>query len=343
MVECSFCGRTAVYINSLTGDKYCAVHFLEHFDRKVRKTIRRYGLFGDSESIVVATSGGKDSLSLLHYLHGLSRRVPGWRVSALLVDEGIKNYREHTISDFLRVVSERGIPYKIVSFKEYFGYTLDEIVEIGRKRGLPYKPCSYCGVFRRYLLNKVSREMGASALATAHNLDDTVQTFLLNIIRNSWDRVARLGPITGIIEHPLFVKRVKPFIELLDKETAIYALMNGLIKPEFHECPYVVHNVRVHIRKYVNELEERYPGTKYQLLRSMLQIVKVLSRNGGEASGGAILRCRVCGELSSHPICRACQYRYELGIMESREEEVVEEFSKKRELRARSLETAEDS
>ena len=288
--------------------------------------MRKYKMFGPKEHIVVAVSGGKDSLSLLHYLYGLAEKVPGWEISALLIDEGIKNYREYTVKDFLRVVNELGVNYRIASFREYFGYTLDEIIEIGRKKGLPYRPCSYCGVFRRYLLNKVAREMGATVLATAHNLDDVIQTFIMNIIRNSWDKIARLGPVTGVVEHPLFVKRVKPFIEVLEKETTIYALVNGLIKPEFYECPYVVFNMRVLIRKHLNELEEKYPGTKYSLLRSMLEIIDYLNKHRDEIIKGELQQCRVCGEVSSHPICRACYYRYKLDIMKPEEKELVEKI-----------------
>jgi len=326
VAKCVVCGKPGVYTDRLTGRVLCKKHFLEHFDRKVRRTIRRYEMLGRREHIVVATSGGKDSLSLLHYLYGLSKNVPGWRISALLIDEGIKGYREYTVKDMLRVVEDLGIPYRIVSFKEYFGLTLDEIVETGKKRGLPYLPCSYCGVFRRYLLNRIAREMGATVLATAHNLDDTIQTFLLNVLRNSWERVVRQGPVTGIIDHPKFVRRIKPFVEVTEKETATYALLQGLVMPEFYECPYVYYNVRVSIRRFINELEERHPGIKYSMLRSMLTVIDLLTKN--HSLKGEISECRICGEPSSHEICRACFYRYKLGIMESREMVVAEEVFK---------------
>lgn len=323
MVRCSFCEKPAIYVNSVSGLAYCKKHFLEYFDKKVRRTIRKYRMFGEKEHIVVAVSGGKDSLSLLHYLYNLSRKVPGWRVSALVIDEGISGYREYTIENFKRVVRKLGINYHIVSFKEYFGYTLDEIIEIGEAKKLPYKPCSYCGVFRRYLLNRVAREIGGTVLATGHNLDDVIQTFLMNIIRNSWDKIVRLGPVTGVVEHSLFVKRVKPFIEVLEKETTIYALINGLIEPEFYECPYVTYNMRVLIRRFLNEFEEKFPGIKYSLLRSMLDIIDFLDRHRGEIIEGELQTCRVCGELSSHQICRTCYYRYKLDIMKPEEKEKI--------------------
>ncbi len=306
------CGRRAVYLSRASGIAYCEKHFLEYFDRKVRRTLRKYSMLGPHEHIVVAVSGGKDSLSLLHYLHKLSRRVPGWRITALLVDEGISGYREVTKKDFLRVVEELGVDYHIVSFKEEFGYTLDEMVRIGRKRGLPYLPCTYCGVFRRYLLNKAARELGATVLATAHNLDDVVQTFLINVMSNDWERIVRLAPVSERGVHPKLVPRVKPFYEVLEKETTLYAVINGLY-PSFVECPYARLSPRWYVRKFLNEMEERTPGTKYSLLRSLLKAIELLRKLGvGEGRPGT---CSICGEASAHPICRACELRMKLGIM----------------------------
>lgn len=324
MVNCSICGRPAVYVNRISGQAYCKKHFLEYFDKKVRRTIRKYRMFSSREHIVVAVSGGKDSLSLLHYLYNLSKRVPGWKITALLIDEGIGGYRDITKKDFLRVVNELGVNYKIASFKEYLGYTLDEIVRIGREKGLPYLPCSYCGVFRRYLLNKVARDLGGTVLATAHNLDDVIQTYVMNIINNSWDKILRLAPVTGPLDHPKFVRRAKPFYEILEKETTLYSILNNLY-PKFVECPYARFNIRWMIRRQLNELEEKYPGTKYSLLRSLLRIISILSKHRDEIIQGEIKTCKVCGEPSAHEICRACLYRYELGIMREDERKIVEE------------------
>ncbi len=314
MVKCSFCDKPAVYVNRVNNTAYCRTHFIEYFERKVKRTIRKYRMLGKNEHIVVAVSGGKDSLSLLYFLWKLSRRNPGWRVSALLIDEGIKAYREYTIKNFLRVNERLGVPYRIASFKEYIGMTLDEIVEEGRRRGLPYLPCAYCGVFRRYLLNKVAREMGGTVLATAHNMDDMVQTFLINLAKDTLERLARLAPVTGVASHEKFVKRIKPFIEVSEKETSIYALLNGLIQPEYYKCPYAEFNIRFKIRRMINELEEAQPGTKNGLLNSMLETVRLLA--GSRKVEEEIKTCRICGEPSSHDVCRACQFRIELGLLE---------------------------
>lgn len=323
MVTCSFCERKAVYINPLNNISYCKLHFNSYFEKRVRKTIRKYNMFRDKEHIIVAVSGGKDSMSLLHVLNKLARKNPGWTITAILVDEGIVGYRENTIPNLKRYAEENDINYKIVSFKEYIGLTLDEIVERGKARNLPYLPCSYCGVFRRYVLNKASREVGGTVLATAHNLDDVVQTFFMNVVNNSWEKIARLKPVAERGSHPSFVPRVKPFYEVLEKESAVYSIINGLIQPEYQQCPYARFNIRFAIRKMINDLEETYPGTKYSMLRSLQRILSVLEKSQPR-SGGEFKTCEVCGEPSSHPVCKACLYRYELGLLKSGEKERFE-------------------
>lgn len=312
MAICHVCGRKAVYINPVNGRAYCREHFAKYFERKVRRTIRKYNMLKKNDHVVVATSGGKDSLSLLHILAKIASKNPGLRITALLIDEGIKGYREKTVERLEKYAKEHGVNYRVASFKEYLGITLDEIVSKSRELGLPYQPCSYCGVFRRYLLNKVTRELGGTVLATAHNLDDAVQTYLMNIIENSWDRVSKLGPVVEPDVPGVFPRRIKPFYEVLEKETALYALLNGLITPEYEQCPYAQYNIRFTIRRLLNELEERYPGTKYKLLRSLLSAIKLTQHT---QAGHSRKTCILCGEPAAHPLCKACTYRLELSVL----------------------------
>lgn len=312
MAKCSVCGKPAVYVAKYEGKAYCPEHFLEWFDRRVRKTIRKYRMFGKKEKIVVAVSGGKDSLAALHYMKNLSKRVPGWEVEALLIDEGIQGYRPITIKDFKKWVEEWEVPYRILSFKDEIGASLDEIVTRGHEKRLPYQPCTYCGVFRRYFLNKGAKEMGATVLVTGHNLDDEIQTFLMNIMRHDIDRLARLGPVTGVSEHEGFVKRVKIFYDIPEKEVVVYSMINGFF-PEFVECPYARLGFRWDLRHYINLLEDKYPGTKFMIQKSLLDIVSELKKTRRE---GKPKKCKICGESATGEVCRACELRILLGLME---------------------------
>jgi len=150
-----------------SSEKLCKYHFTDYFESKVFKTIRQFDLIGKKENIGVALSGGKDSLSILHILNKLSQQNPKIKINAIAIDEGIKGYRNKTLGTAKKFCDENKIFLSIFSYKEEFGLTLDEMLKI-----LDVKPCTICGIFRRYLLNKSSRELKLTKLATGHNLDD---------------------------------------------------------------------------------------------------------------------------------------------------------------------------
>jgi uncharacterized protein (TIGR00269 family) len=299
-----------VYISKKTGERYCKKHFLEYFDKTVKETIDKFKLFGHKENIIVAVSGGKDSLSLLHYLNNLTREYPDWELTAILIDEGIKGYRDITIKDFKKNVEELRVDYKIYSFKDFLGTTLDDIIDnLSRSRENMY-PCKYCGVFRRYILNIAARELSGTVLATAHNLDDVIQTYILNILLNNLRNIANLAPVTGVAEHEKFVKKVKPFYMILERETTLYSIINRLY-PKFVECPYASSDIRWDIRVFINSLEEEKPGIKYKILDNLLTLINFLRSRIKEDRIGS---CRVCGEPTSTEICRACSFRIKLNL-----------------------------
>ena len=310
MVSCSICGKPAIYISKRDGKNYCKEHFLKYFDNIVKDTIERFKLFRDKEHIIVAVSGGKDSLSLLHYLYNLSKEYPSWELTALLIDEGIKGYRDITIKDFKKIVDMLGVNYELVSFNDFYGITLDNIVKKLKKEKSNVYACKYCGVFRRYLLNIVARELGGTVLATAHNLDDIIQTYILNIFLNNIRNIASLAPVTGVANHVKFVKKVKPFYMILEKETTLYSIINKLY-PKFVECPYAPTDIRWDIRIFINRLEEIKPGIKFKMLENLLDLINFLRDKYRE---GEINTCKVCGEPSSSEICRACSFRMKLKL-----------------------------
>lgn len=331
-MKCTSCGRTAVYFNRLSGVAYCSAHFVEYFERRVRRTIRKYHMLEKGDHVLVAVSGGKDSMSLLHFMFKLKKKIPGMEITALLIDEGIKGYRERTIPNLVNYAQKKPVKYVIASFKDYIGETLDEMVKASFERNLPYMPCSYCGVFRRYIMNAVAKEVNATVIATAHNMDDVVQTFLMNLVSNNWDRILTLTPVrrSGT---DIPIRRIKPFYEVQDKETAIYAIVNGLITPEYVQCPYIRYNIRFTVRKMINELEDKYPGAKYGMLRSVLEVVKVV----GAKARREYTTCIVCGSAASHAVCRACLFRAQLGLLSQEDLSKVIDASKNDQAVAREL------
>ena len=296
MIKC--CNQKPV-IQLSAGESLCKKHFVEYFESKVFKTIRQFDLIGKEENLGIALSGGKDSLTLLHLLNKLSKQNPKLKIAAIAINEGIESYREKTLETAKVFCLKNNIPLKIYSFEEELGMPLDNMLKV-----LDVKPCTICGIFRRYLLNKKSKELGFTKLATGHNLDDEAQSILMNQFKNNIQASARLGPNVGIKQNAKFVQRIKPLYLCTEKEVATYAFINNLLD-NYTECPNVVKSYRAKVRDSLNDLESKFPGTKYSIINSFLQILPDLKERFKDWE---VNYCQKCQEPASKDKCNACRF-----------------------------------
>ncbi len=275
----------------------CKKHFNLYFERKVRKTIRIYNMVDKNDTIGIAVSGGKDSMSLLYILNKIFKPTKV-KLIALSIDEGIKNYRDPNFKFVKYLCKKNEIKLHIFSFKKEFGKTLDEI----KKKRPETIPCTFCGVFRRKILNDKALELGVNKLATGHNLDDEAQTILMNQFRKNTRASAVLGPVTGIVEDSKFIRRIKPFYFLTEKEIATFAFINHIMD-KYVECPNAKLSYRNSVLELLNQFEKNYPGTKYNIVSSFLSILPSIKENFKNAK---VNSCKKCGSATSKEICKAC-------------------------------------
>ena len=235
----------------------------------------------------------------MHLLKKLSEQNPKIKLTAISINEGIHDYRDKTLVTAKEFCSKNNIPLKIYSFEKEFGMSLDNALKI-----LDVKPCTICGIFRRYLLNKKSKELNFTKLATGHNLDDECQSIVMNQFKNNIQASARLGPKVGISKNKNFVQRIKPLYLCTEKEVATYAFVNNLLD-DFTECPNIPKSYRAQVRDMLNRFENNNIGTKYAIINSFLQILPDLKeRFKGQTAG----ICKNCGETASKDKCNACKY-----------------------------------
>ncbi|MCX8202400.1 MAG: TIGR00269 family protein [Candidatus Micrarchaeota archaeon] len=303
MVKCSLCNKSAVIHLSYANSSLCEKHLIHSVERRVKRTIREYKMLDGAKHIGVAISGGKDSQVLLYILHKIAKPMR-IKVTAILVDEGIEGYRDKIIPEAKKLTSDLGVPLEIVSFKELTNYSLDEIMKM-QKNQRGESSCTFCGVFRRYAINKVAKMLKVDRLAIGHNLDDMVQSYMMNILRNE-DLLFRFKPIGGAIEDERFVMRIRPLFRIPEKEIAVYAVLKGF-KSVFVECPYVNEGLRPMVRDFVNSLESKYPGTKFKILQNYLEVSKKISDQFySSEEGKKINSCSICGEPTSSSVCKTC-------------------------------------
>jgi uncharacterized protein (TIGR00269 family) len=296
-VTCSFCSAGAVYTREYEGVSFCAKCFRQALEEKVRRTVTKYEMLEYDDHIAVAVSGGKDSLTLLHILAKLEQRFPLSKLTAISVDEGIEGYRDEALQIARNTCEKLGVKQLTVSYRDLFGVTADEIASLE----LAQTPCSYCGVLRRKAINKAAAMAGATKIATAHNLDDEVQTVLLNMLHGDPLRIVRSGPV---LRDPRgrFLARIKPLCDIPEKETVLYAYLTGF---DFQSiaCPHANEALRNDIRSFLNQMELKHPGSKFTLLRAAERLREVL---GQGTSTSELNECERCGDPTPHSLCEAC-------------------------------------
>ena len=299
---CAYCrSAPAVYL-PYAAQHLCPKHFRELFEKRVKRTVRSYGMVKKGERVGVGVSGGKDSYALLHALISLREALP-FEIVAITVDEGIPGYRNRAIDVSRKRCRELGIEQHTYSFREEHGTTIEEIAEKGKGN-----PCSYCGVLRRKILNSKARQLGLDRIAIGHNLDDVAQTAMLNLVRNEPMRFARFNE--PIVSGGGFVQRIRPLREIREKEVAAYAFLHGH-DYDSARCPHAASALRWSVRHELNSLEDQYPGTKSRIASSFntLQGIVKDSLQGKEVE---LNSCRICGEPCSDEVCMACKMLGEL-------------------------------
>ena len=251
-------------------------------------------MFKFDSRIAVGVSGGKDSLSLLRILVEIEEKFQQSEIIAVSIDEGVSGYRDEALELASRGCKDLGVEHRVYSFKELFDVTMDSISSEPRV----LSPCSFCGVLRRRALNDAAKAVGADRLVTAHNLDDMAQTALMNMLRGDMNRMSMMHPRGSELSG--FVRRVKPYCEVPERESVLYAYLEGL---DFQEtpCPYASEAMRNDARGFLNRMEVKRPGTKFIVYRTALKLAT--RENEARVMG----LCSVCGEPTTGDVCRTCQ------------------------------------
>ncbi len=284
----------------MSKNKVSKEKFIEYAEYMIFKTIKDYKLIKKKDRIAVAASGGKDSLTALYNVNKHFKNV-----DALLIDEGIYGYREFSRQDLVNFCKEHKIRLVIKSFKEEFGNTLDSVL----KKNKELNPCTFCGIIRRFMINKYSKNYDVVVLG--HNLDDEVQSIMMNILRGNLEISSRLGPVTGLERSEKFTRRVKPLYFLTEKEIKIYSTLKGF-QDKFVECPYAHKSYRNFVRDFINRKESENPGIKKNIIRNFLKILPDIKKR--YKNQGSIRYCDMCGYPSKKEICNACSMLVRYGM-----------------------------
>ena len=178
-MKCDRCENTVVYSRKYSGENFCSDCFSKSIIHKTTKTISKYNMIESGDIVGVAVSGGKDSLSLLQVMKKISLNH-NFKLKAITVDEGIPGYRDEALKIVEEFCKKLDVEHKVYPYSSLFGTTLEQTLELRDNEKI--SSCSICGILRRRAIDYGATDLGVDVIATGHNLDDMLQTFIINII-----------------------------------------------------------------------------------------------------------------------------------------------------------------
>ena len=291
-MKCRKCGGRAALELRRHNAAFCASDFLEFFRKQVREAIRKHKMFTRDETVLVAVSGGKDSLALWDVL-----LLEGCQTAGLYLDLGIFDYSKESRAKCEAFAEDRGARLLVVAVKDEMGAPIPEVRAATRR-----PTCSACGLSKRYLINKAALDHGFPVVATGHNLDDEAATLFGSIMHWQTDALSRQSPALAST-HPKLVRRVKPLYRLSERETAAYAFLRG-IDYMVDECPFSEDAVSLTHKGILNRLEDVSPGAKANFFYGFLEKGRVAFEKAG---GVALSECVRCGQVTTGELCAFCK------------------------------------
>jgi tRNA(Ile)-lysidine synthase TilS/MesJ len=301
-MKCKVCKEHAVIDVRRHNAGFCSEHFITHIHNQVARTIKEFEMFEPDDRILIAVSGGKDSLALWDILLDL-----GYDVTGFYLGLGIGGYSDRSQAAAVAFADTRGAKLIVRSLAEEHGYTVPELSKLTKR-----VPCSGCGLNKRYEFNRAALEEGFQVLVTGHNLDDEVATLFGNVLHWNTDMLGRQAPVLeervvgGTIS---LVRKTKPLVRVAERESAAYALLKG-IDYIVEECPLVEGNTQHRYKEAITLLEEASPGTKQQMYFGFLK--RASSKFEGDAERVGLVACADCGAStmqpeSGEPRCSFCR------------------------------------
>ena len=308
-MKCKKCGSKASVNMRQHKLALCTEHYLEWLPEQTERFIKKYEMFTPDEKILVAVSGGKDSLGLWDILVRLGYTADGLYLG-LGIDgrrspsgEGIHYSREsHRMAE--KFAQQHNLKLHVVDIEKEYGQSIPMLAERSH-RGYG-KPCSVCGLAKRHEMNRIARDLGYDVLATGHNLDDEAAQLFGNTLSWSADFLLRQGPVLPAAEG--LARKVKPLCRFYEREMTAYCLARG-IEYIYEECPFAEGSQSIYYKEVLNKLENDRPGAKLTFYLKFLE-----ARKSGalfiekDVAQEHLHPCPKCGQPTSAPeLCSFCR------------------------------------
>lgn len=291
-MKCTRCKAPAQVQLRAHNSNFCRTCFLFFFERQVERAIDKERMCTRDEPVLVAVSGGKDSLALWEVLRGL-----GFQTTGLHLSLGIGAYSDVSTDKTAAFAAARDLPLITVRLSDA-GLAVPEVAGLTRRPA-----CSACGTMKRHYFDQLAIDRGFPVVATGHNLDDEAARLLGNVLHWQLPHLARQRPVLEPT-HPRFVRKVKPLFRISEYETAIYAFLRG-IDYVVDECPNAVGATQLVYKDMLNRLEASSPGSKLTFVQDFLQ--RAQPALPAASADGPPQTCSECGMPAFGEVCGYCR------------------------------------
>jgi tRNA-5-methyluridine54 2-sulfurtransferase len=287
---------------------FCRDCFFHYVRQQVERAVAKHHMLAPTDRVLVAVSGGKDSLALWDLLLDL-----GYQADGLYMGLGIGGYSDRSRQACHAFADARGAKLAVYDLAAEQGYTIP--MAAGRTGGRTGRSsCGVCGLSKRYVFNRAALDGGYDVVATGHNLDDEAAVLFANTLRWDTAAMARQFPVLQATR-PGLVKKVKPLYRVAERETAAYCVLKG-IDYVVEECPLVAGNTQLKHKDTLNRMEEASPGAKHTFLLGFVEHAAPLLQAADTAE---LAECSRCGMVTQAPedpaepaVCAFCRSRERL-------------------------------
>ena len=297
-MKCGVCREPAIIDVRRANANFCTDHFTRFCREQVSRAIDDFDMVSPGDRILVAVSGGKDSLAVWDLLVAL-----GYEADGLYVGLGIGDYSESSAGYARRFAQQRGLRLLEVDLPAEHGFDIPTGSKAARRA-----PCSACGTSKRHLFDRAAVEHGYDVLVTGHNLDDEAAVLFGNVLRWQVEYLARQLPV--LPARGGFPKKVKPLVRLSERETAAYCIVSG-IDYLVEECPMSAGNKHLGYKDALNDIELQSPGSKadfyFSFLRRAQELFAGAAQDDEGSDAGPLAPCVRCGSPTSGEVCAFCR------------------------------------
>ncbi|MDJ0832779.1 MAG: ATP-binding protein [Gammaproteobacteria bacterium] len=230
--------------------------------RPVGRAIADFAMIRAGDRILIAVSGGKDSLSLLHTLRHFQRHAPiSFDLAAITIDPQSADFDPSPLKDYMH---QLGVPYHYVS---------EPIVELAAEHMHRDSFCAFCSRMRRGLMYKTARQGNYNVLALGQHLDDLAESFLLSALHGGQLRTMKAHYVNDDGD----IRIIRPFVYVRERQLREFAGHAALPVIE-DNCPacFAKPTQRQHMKQLLAAQEADYPQT----FKTLLSTLKPLMAQG---------------------------------------------------------------